>query len=306
MSSSPEDAPWTRLIDHASFIGLHSHHEFNSIWCPRAANHPIHDTVYPVALGTAPFPALAVAEHLHDPMSSLAFPTHTQRSKMLSLPLRITAGLLCFLLGTNAFAEDFKPELFRSAELIYQESFDKDGPLKNDHWVIRQSTRWNIENGVLSGKVADESFQKKMQAKNDGHDGTRPVVFLTPIPDSFVLQMRVRYDETNAKGRDRGSLLDLGHHATSFIFREDETKLTLQKKHKIMMQGNLFPLNQWNEVTIEFKTGVVSIQVNEQKKVIKHPLVHLRKDREVNQIDFKGQDFGTVRIDWIKLYNGIE
>ena len=27
---------------------------------------------------------------------------------------------------------------------------------------------------------------------------------------------------------------------------------------------------------------------------------------EVQQIDFKGQDFGTVQIDWVRLYRGIE
>jgi len=35
-------------------------------------------------------------------------------------------------------------------------------------------------------------------------------------------------------------------------------------------------------------------------------LITLQTDVEVQQIDFKGQDFGTVRIDWLKLYRGIE
>jgi hypothetical protein len=208
---------------------------------------------------------------------------------------------------TSAVADDYKPELFKSVKLIYAENFDSEGPLDvGKQWVIRQQTQWNVKDGVLTGAIATEEFQKTMQAKGDGHDGTRPVIFLAPVPKAFVVRMRVRYNETSKKGRDRGSLLDLGHHVNSFIFGDEQTKLTLQKEKNIVIKGDFFPLNQWNDVTIEIKEGVIIIQVNDRKKIIKDPLITLQTDREVQQIDFKGQDFGTVQIDWVKLYKGIE
>lgn len=223
------------------------------------------------------------------------------------LTLMIAAAVLCSVISRSASADDYKSELFKSVELIFDEQFDNDGPHKNTkQWEIRQNTQWNVRNGVLTGEIATEEYQKKMQAIGDGHDGTRPVIWIRPVPKAFVVRMRVRYDETEKKGRNRGSLLDLGHHVNSFIFGEEQTKLTLQKKKKIFIKGKFFPLNQWNDLTIEIKERVILIQVNDQKEIIRDRMVTLKTDAKAQQIDFKGQDFGTVQIDWVKLYKGIE
>ena len=221
--------------------------------------------------------------------------------------LRLAIAVMLSVMSPQiAPADDYQPELFTAAELIYEETFDTEGPLDvSDHWVIRQQTQWNVKDGVLTGDLATDEFQKMMQAKGDGHDGTRPVVFLKPVPKAFVLQMRVRYNETERKGRDRGSLLDLGHHVNSFIFRDANTTLTLQKKRKISIKGDFFPLNHWNDVTLEIKEGAILIQVNDRQELIEDPMITLETDAEAQQIDFKGQDFGTVQIDWVKLYRGI-
>ena len=215
--------------------------------------------------------------------------------------------LLTFVVRKTAECAEYQPQLFKNIKLIYDEPFDADGPHNDpDHWTIRQNTNWREADGVLTGGLADVDYQKMMQAKNDGHDGTRTVIFLKPVPKAFVVRMRVRYTDTEKKGRDRGSLLDLGHHVNSFIFREDGAVLTLQKKKKIKLPKQFFPLNQWNEVTIEIKEGALLIRVNDKTQIIKDPLITLKSDQESQQIDFKGQDFGTVQIDWIKLYQGIE
>ncbi|MGY8771223.1 MAG: hypothetical protein ACKVH8_22650 [Pirellulales bacterium] len=215
--------------------------------------------------------------------------------------------LLSLIVSGISVAEDYQPKLFKSAELIYEDQFDQDGPHKNTkQWEIRQNSQWNVKDGVLVGGLATEAYQKKMQAIGDGHDGTRTVIFLKPVPKAFVVQMRVQYTETSKKGRNRGHLLDLGHHVNSFIFAKDETILTLQKKKKISIKGDFFPIGQWNDVTLEIKEGEIFIQVNDRKQRIKNPLITLKTDQEFQQIDFKGQDFGTVMIDWVKLYKGVE
>lgn len=223
--------------------------------------------------------------------------------------LSVGSLVVLFVFGhvDSAQADDYQPGLFKAIELIYEENFDTDGPLElGEHWVIRQQTQWNVKDGVLTGDLATAEYQKMMQDKKDGHDGTRPVLFLKPVPKTFVVQMRVRYNETQKRGRNRGCLLDLGHHVNSFIFSEENTKLTLQKEKKIFIKGDFFPLNEWNEVTIEIKEGVILIQVNDRKEIIEDPMVTLKTDSAVQQIDFKGQDFGTVQIDWVKLYRVVE
>lgn len=229
---------------------------------------------------------------------------------LLMKPLLLIESLVVLLVLSQAnslTADDYQPKLFKTIELIYDEDFDTDGPLDlGNHWVIRQQTQWNVKDGVLTGDLATAEYQKMMQDKNDGHDGTRTVLFLKPVPKTFVVQMRLRYNETEKTGRDRGCLLDLGHHVNSFIFGENETKLTLQKTKKIFIKDKFFPLNQWNEVTIEIKEGVILIQVNDREEVIEDPMITLKTDADAQQIDFKGQDFGTVQIDWVKLYRVVE
>ena len=208
---------------------------------------------------------------------------------------------------TSAKGNDYEPKLFETIQLIYEDSFDTDGPHQvKEQWVIRQNTQWEVKNGVLTGGLADVAYQKMMQAKNDGHDGTRTVIFLKPVPKAFVLQIRVRYNESDRKGRDRGSLLDLGHHVNSFVFRGNEGTLTLQKKKKIKLPEGFFPLNQWNDVTVEIREGELLICVNDTALHFKDPLITLKSEDEFQQVDFKGQDFGSVQIDWLKLYRGIE
>ena len=221
----------------------------------------------------------------------------------------LVAALVSFHCGyaVTRASDVYKSELFRTVELIYEEQFETDGPFKNkEQWEIRQNTQWNVKDGVLTGGLATKEYQKKMQSIGDGHDGTRTVIWLRPVPKAFVVRMRVRYNETEKKGRNRGSLLDLGHHVNSFIFGEEHTRLTLQKKKKILIKDNFFPLNQWNDVTIEIKEGVILIQVNGRKEVIRDELITLQTERDSQQIDFKGQDFGSVQIDWVKLYRGID
>ncbi|MBI1247458.1 hypothetical protein GC197_06370 [bacterium] len=217
-----------------------------------------------------------------------------------------TLAFLLVLTNTqSAECEDYKPQLFKSVKLIYDEQFDTDGPITKDnpHWITRQGTPWNVKDGVLTGSIASEEYQKMMRAKGDSHDGTRTVVWLKPVPEAFAIQMRVRYNNSGKKGRNRGCLLDLGHHVNSFIFGEEETTLTLQKKKKIQIDGKFFPLNQWNGVTIEIKEGEIVMQVNDRKEVIRDPLITMK---ESQQIDFKGQDLETIQIDWVKLYEPVE
>lgn len=231
------------------------------------------------------------------------------KTEILATLLTASSVMSSATLSRNVQAGEYKPELFNAMKIVYADEFEKDGPHKNTkQWEIRQNTQWSVRDGVLTGEIATEEYQKKMQAIGDGHDGTRPVIWIKPVPKAFVVQMRVRYNETSKKGRNRGSLLDLGHHVNSFIFGEEQTKLTLQKKKKIFIKDKFFPLNQWNEVTIEIKEGVILIQVNDRKEIIRNSLVTLKTDNEndVQQIDFKGQDFGSVQIDWVRLYKGIE
>lgn len=154
--------------------------------------------------------------------------------------------MLAIFLGTDggidAFYAENLPLHFDAMRLIYEYNFDVEGKHNQPaQWGIGQHTNWNVKNGILTGGLADVTYRKRMRAKKDWHDGTRPVIFLKPVPQVFVVQMPVRYNETAKRGRDRGSLLDRGHHVNSFIFPEGGGVLPYKSKRGSHFRNFLSP-----------------------------------------------------------------
>lgn len=208
--------------------------------------------------------------------------------------------LAALVLPLVAHAGDYKPRLFKSMELVYEDQFDKDGPFNPKQWVVRQETRWEVKDGILVGSSSTKEYQQKMIAKGDSHTGIIPVIFLKPVPAEFVVQMRVRYD-----GQYTGTkipLLDLGHHHNSLYFGKDKTKLFLHKRNTVYLDDLLLPGNKWVDLTVELKKGTIFLQIDKRKETIKHGAIDMK---ESLQIDFKGMENGNIKIDWIKLYKGI-
>ena len=217
----------------------------------------------------------------------------------VSLILALTAA------ASSLRADNYQPELYLSAELLYENEFETDGPHHvGTHWVIRQETQWQVVDGILVGSSATKEYQKRMQAIDPTHDGTRPVIFLKPVPSELILRLRLRY--TGEVGEWSRAQLDLGHHINSFIFAADRTKLTLDRKEKIFIDGDFLAPNTSAEVTIALKEGKLLIQIYDRKEIIEHEMVTLKTDRPIQQVDFKGLHHGTIEIDWIKVYQGIE
>ncbi|MEM1061400.1 MAG: hypothetical protein AAF532_14675 [Planctomycetota bacterium] len=199
----------------------------------------------------------------------------------------------------------YRPELYRSAKLVFAEDFDYEGPLKAaGKWLVKQETQWNVEDGVLIGTPAPVEYQEKMQAIKDVHDGTRPVVILRETPKELVMRMRLRYDGEHAERSYQQ--LDFGHHINSFVFFPDRTKLTFKGGKKIFRKGDFFPTNKWADVAVEIRDGKLLIQINDEKELIKHERVTLDVGRPGRQVDFKGLDYGRVLIDWVEVYRGID
>ncbi|SKA89948.1 hypothetical protein SAMN02745166_01634 [Prosthecobacter debontii] len=194
----------------------------------------------------------------------------------------------------------FKSELFQKLRLVYEDDFSK-GVLNTDFWEVRQSTTWEIKDGVLTGSQSSKEFQTKMLAKGDkGHAGFKPVIWLKKVPENFVYSMRVRYD---GKGYTKGfPLLDLGHHIHTLIFSEKATTLTIKKNVETLpTEKPLFSLNEWHDVVIELKKGKILFQVDGKKHVFESANIDMAGQA---QIDFKGIDLGICQIDDVKLWAG--
>ncbi len=212
--------------------------------------------------------------------------------------------LLCILfaaLAANLMAEEYKPELFRSLKLIYDEDFSK-GVIDTNYWQVRQSTTWAVKDGVLVGGPSPKEIQDKKVAEGDkAHAGFKPVIWLEKVPENLVVRFKVRFD---AKKYDaKFPLIDIGHHVNTLIFSEKETTLVLKKNQKtVKMPKPLLAINEWAEVVIELKKGNLLLKIGESTMNFSDPLIDMVDQQ---QIDFKGCDHGGILIDDVKIYEGI-
>lgn len=217
----------------------------------------------------------------------------------LNLPLYF--GLTIVLTSSlRAENPDEKPELFQSTRLVYEDKFD--GPLNPDFWEVRQSTTWEVKEGILTGSQSSKEFQEKMIAKGDkAHAGLKPVIWLKQVPENFVCAMRLRYNGEAVQ--PKFPLLDLGHHVHTIVFGGKTTTLTIKKDvETLIVEEPLVPINQWVDLVIELKKGSLLLKIDGKKHLFNSDNIDMTGQQ---QIDFKGIDFGSCQIDHLRLWEGL-
>lgn len=220
-----------------------------------------------------------------------------------SPPATFVLGLLAISLASplKAGGPAYKPELFKSTKLVYEDNFDGSATINTNFWEVRQNTTWVIKDGVLHGSPSSKEFQEKKKTSADpSHAGLKPVMWLKQVPENFVCTLRLRYD---AKAYQKGfPLLDVGHHIHTLTFSEQATTLKIKKDVETLTADQpLFALNQWHDVAIELKKGTLLLTIDGKK----HRFDSVNIDGTGNhQIDFKAVDFGTCQIDNIKVWEG--
>ena len=222
----------------------------------------------------------------------------TLSSRLACQSLALLALSVTFEL--QAGSPDYQPELFKTTKLVYEDTFD--GPLNTAFWEIRQSSTWEIKDGILTGSQSSKEFQEKMVAKGDkAHAGFKPVIWLKQVPENFVCTMRLRY---NATAYQKGfPLLDLGHHVHTITFSEKQTSLTIKKDvETLAVDAPLFSLNEWHDVAIEVKNGMLLLKIDGKNHLFQSANIDMAGQA---QIDFKAVDFGTCQIDSIRLWEGL-
>jgi hypothetical protein len=209
--------------------------------------------------------------------------------------MKIFVLLLCFT--SILSAQEKHPKIFaEKGKLIYSDDFD--GEFNKDFWEIRQSGKWIVKDGKMTGTESPIEYQQKMIAKKDSHTGEWPIIRLNKIPAEFICHMRVKYGgKEYAKNRP---LLDVGHHKNSFLFSAKSTRLLVDKtKFREMRQGCLLPLNQWLDITIELKNGKLAMGINGKTEVYENENISMHGHSEFT---FKGISHGKLIFDSVKLW----
>lgn len=218
--------------------------------------------------------------------------------------MKILPGLIAafILLVSLANADDYRSELFTSLKPVYAEDFDG-GTLDTEHWQVRQGTTWIVKDGFLTGSPSPKEFQEERIAANDrAHAGFKPVIWLEKVPENLVAQFRLRFDGQDYQAKF--PLLDFGHHINTLLFSRETTTLVVKKDQKIMpAKEPLLPLNQWVDLTVELRKGVLLLVIDGKKMRFEDPAIDMTGQQ---QIDFKGIDFGGIQIDRVRIYERIE
>ena len=175
-----------------------------------------------------------------------------------------------FLLGlsSNLYAEAplFKSQLFESGTLVYADDFD--GELNRERWEPRSGTRWEVRDGVLVGRPSSSEFQELHKDDSDDHRGLGPVIRLNHIPENFVCHMRFKYEgEAYQAARPK---LDIGHHINNLFFRKGGYSLKLSGGERFEDRQSGFELNEWTDLIIELKEGILLIDLNGHQRIFEH------------------------------------
>ncbi len=228
--------------------------------------------------------------------SRLPLFTHSMKPALL-LP-----ALLALLVGFAKAGDALQAELFTSLKPVYADDFDGD-TLDSDHWQVRQGTTWLVKDGILTGGPSPKDYQeKKIAAGDPSHAGLKPVIWLEKVPEKLVVHLRLRYDAGDY--HPRFPLIDVGHHVHTLVFGRETTTLVLKKNEKTLKVNTpLLPLNQWADVTIELKKGLLLLRIDGKQTRFEDPLIDMAGQQ---QIDFKGVDHGGIQIDRVRVFEGVE
>ena len=210
-------------------------------------------------------------------------------------------ALLATLVPTlHAAEEPFSSEIFQRGKLVYADDFD--GELNRERWGAPKGKK--IEDGTL---IVEPQFTNREEAmkvlKRDHHLGLEPVAHINKIPEKFVCHMRFQFEKPElTPGRPS---FQIGHHMIQL------GHLKGGGHHIKLPDGPSFPepksgmkLNEWNDLVIEYKKGVIHVVVNGHAQTVRHERVTMNneKDKLGPRFTFKGGPECRILFDSVRLW----
>ena len=128
-------------------------------------------------------------------------------------PIFLTLLLLAIVF--SAPANDLKPLMAVPGEIVFKHDFES-GKLSKEQWTPRQKTRWQIENGVLTGLPSSA----ETQAERAHHKGLEPRGSAPVTPMDFIAKLSIRY--TGEKSAPQTPFIEFGHHNCRVQFTKTE------------------------------------------------------------------------------------
>jgi hypothetical protein len=212
---------------------------------------------------------------------------------------KLFSFLFLLSLSSNLCAEAqlFKSHLFEKGTLVYSDDFD--GEFNREWWEPR-TKNWKVKDGMLIGAPDYKNAEEAQKALGrDHHLGLGPVIRLNHLPENFVCHMRFKYEgEDYQATRPK---LDIGHHINNLFFRQGGYSLKLSGGELIEDRQSGFELNEWVDLVIELREGMLFIKLNGHQRLFEHEQVSMQSRDEFT---FKALDGPSSRlvVDYIRLW----
>jgi hypothetical protein len=212
---------------------------------------------------------------------------------------KLLSFLFLLSLSANlcAEAQTFKSHLFEKGTLVYTDDFD--GEFNLERWEPR-TKNWKVKDGMLIGAPDFKNAEEAEKALGrDHHLGLGPVIRLNHLPENFVCHLRFKYEgEDYQATRPK---LDIGHHINNLFFRQGGYSLKLSGGELIEDRQSGFELNEWVDLVIELREGMLFIELNGHQRIFEHEQVSMKSRDEFT---FKALDGPSSRlvIDYVRLW----
>lgn len=213
----------------------------------------------------------------------------------------LIVSIIC--VSINAAEPDtFRSQLFEQGSLVYADDFE--GEFNRERWGAPTKDK-QLKDGKL---IVSPKFKSKDEAiktlKRDHHLGLEPVVHLNRIPESFVCQLRYKFD-TKKLSPGRPSF-QIGHHMIVLGYLEGGGhRIKLPDGPTFTEPASGMKLNEWVDLVIEYRQGEIRVVVNGHDKTYKHQAVTIinPKDKLGPRFTFKGGPDCQVVFDSVKLWD---
>lgn len=222
--------------------------------------------------------------------------------------MKPTLALLLFAL--TASAADSSPKWLNPDQVLFADDFSRlRGEIKLDRknapdapWQPNQGTRWEVIDGVLSGRASSPEFQ----ATHATHKGIHPRIVLSKTPEQYVLRFSMRLIDgipfEAGKRRSVAPFIEIGHHVcrvtwdvngATLLADGDTTQLAVDKDFKLVP-------GKWETVLIERRDDEVLVQF------AGGPVFHGKHASYVTDphaVMLGGLEAGTMEIDNVTLWS---
>lgn len=192
-----------------------------------------------------------------------------------------------------------KPLMTLPAELVF-ELPKESATLAKEIYGVRQSTRWSLSEGILSGAPSTPEFQ----ASRKDHKGLEPRIAFVKTPQDFAASFRIRF--SGGTFTKLPPFIEFGHHKARFSFGRESISLDADSGAAKLGSSSAakFEDGHTYEVYAEQRGEDVLLQVDGQCTLFgSHPSLKTPTAKGAAGLGICGTNGGKVEISELRIWS---